>query len=267
MSNDVRTVLITGASSGIGYELAKLFARDRYNLVLVARSDELLRRVADGLSRDYGVSVQTMARDLSVPGAPQEVAAALLGRSQIDVLVNDAGFATYGPFVELPAETELQMMQLNIVALTQLTKLFVPEMVARRRGKILNVASMAGFMPGPLMAVYYASKSFVLSFSQALACELAPFGVSVSVLCPGPTHSGFQRRAKMEQSKVFDSGVMDAQSVARAGYRGLMKGKTVIIPGIRNKLMAAVVRVVPRTLMPRLVMEAQKPHVKKSLSA
>jgi short-subunit dehydrogenase len=256
-----RTALITGASSGIGYELARLFARDRYNLVLVARSEEGLRRVADELSRDHGVSVEVVVKDLSAPDAPQELFAALRGRTHIEVLVNNAGFATYGqPFLDTPAKTDLAMMELNMVALTQLTRLFAAEMVARRSGKILNVASTAAFQPGPLMAVYYATKSYVLSFSEALACELAPSGVGVCVLCPGPTRTGFQQRARMERSRLFDYGVMDAERVARAGYRGLMKNKTVIIPGIRNKVMAAVVRAVPRQLLPRIVLAIQKPH-------
>jgi short-subunit dehydrogenase len=255
-----RTALVTGASSGIGYELARLFARDRYNLVLVARSEEGLRRVADELSRDHGVSVEVVVKDLSAPDAPQELFAALRGRTHIEVLVNNAGFATYGPFLDTPAETDLTMMELNMVALTQLTRLFAAEMVARRSGKILNVASTAAFQPGPLMAVYYATKSYVLSFSEALACELAPSGVGVCVLCPGPTRTGFQQRARMERSRLFDYGVMDAERVAREGYRGLMKNQTVIIPGFRNRLMAAAARVAPRSILPRIVLAIQKPH-------
>jgi short-subunit dehydrogenase len=260
VDTNTRTALITGASSGIGYELARLFARDRYDLVLVAKSQQRLELTTGELSREFGVRIQAISKDLSLPEAPEDVAAALKGRTRIDVLINDAGFATFGPFLEIPADVELEMMQLNMMALTRLSKLFAPEMVARRSGKILNVASTAAFMPGPLMAVYYASKAYVLSFSQALACELAPSGVGVSVLCPGPTHTGFQRRAKMERSKVFDSGVMDARSVARAGYRGLMQNKTVIIPGVRNKLTALFAKAAPRGLMPRLVLEFQKPH-------
>jgi short-subunit dehydrogenase len=254
------TVLITGASSGIGYELARLFAGDHYNLVLVARSEERLTRAADQFSDDHAISVQAIAKDLSVPGAPQEVFAALRGRTRIDVLVNNAGVGTYGLFLDTPVATELAMMQLNMIALTQLTKLFAAEMVTRRRGKILNVASTAAFQPGPLMAAYYATKAYVLSFSEALACELAPFGVGVSVLCPGPTRTGFQRRAKMEQSRLFDYGVMDAESVARAGYRGLMRNKRLIVPGVRNKLLAASTRLAPRRLLPFIVLQMQKPH-------
>ena len=254
------TALITGASGGIGYELARVFAAEGYNLVLVARSGEQLRRVAEELSGSHGISVQTIVKDLSVPNAADEVFAALQGKTRVDVLVNNAGVAMYGVFLEADPGTELAMMNLNMIALTRLTRLFGADMAARKSGKILNVASTAAFQPGPLMAVYYATKAYVLSFSEALATELAPLGIGVSALCPGATHSGFQRRAKMERSKLFDMGVMDAATVARAGYRGLMKSRRVIIPGLRHKVFAVVAKLLPRRIVPYVVLQIQKPR-------
>ncbi len=259
MSSQSKTVLITGATSGIGHELAKLFAADRYRLVLVARQQAALDRVADELGRTFQASVRVIPQDLSGPSAARNIVGILEKESiQIEILVNDAGFGMYGLFSGLDESTELAMMQVNMIALTQLTRLCLPGMLARRSGKILNVASTAAFQPGPLMAVYYATKAYVLSFSEALACELDGTGVSVSVLCPGPTRSAFQQRAEMGSSKLFDSGVMDASVVAEAGYRGLMKNKTLIIPGFRNKLLTLVVKFSPRSRVPAVTKRIQE---------
>ena len=259
MENDPPIALVTGASSGIGLELAKLFARDSYGLVLVGRSGDALARAAKEVASSGATLVRTITKDLSMPDAAEEVFAALEG-AHVDVLVNNAGVGLYGPFLEVPAAAEAAMMRLNMIALTQLTKLVAAKMATQRRGTILNVASTAAFQPGPLMAVYYASKAYVLSFSEALASELASVGIRVSVLCPGPTRTGFQQRAKMERSRLFDFGVMDADVVARVAYRGLKRNKRIIIPGIRNKAMAAAVRFAPRRLLPYIVMQIQKPH-------
>jgi short-subunit dehydrogenase len=257
--HDGKTALITGASSGIGYELTQLFAHDGYNLVLVARNQKQLEQMADELKETYGVSVKVISKDLSLASAPEEILTELEQESrEIDALVNNAGFAAYGAFSETDLGVELQMMQVNMGALTHLTKLFLPGMLKKRMGKILNVASTAAFQPGPLMAVYYATKAYVLSFSQALAEELHGTGVNVTALCPGPTASGFQKRAHMEDSKLFSSQVMDAQTVARLGYRGLMTNKTVVIPGLRNKILVELVRFSPRELVPRVVRNMQK---------
>lgn len=254
-----QTVLITGASGGIGYELAKVFAREGYNLVLVARSEQKLAETAADLGGKHQVTVKVIVKDLAGPMAPDEIYAELRRESiAIDILVNNAGFATYGPFVELDLAKELEMLQLNVVALTHMTKLFLTDMLARRAGKILNVASTAAFQPGPLMAVYYASKAYVLSFSEAIANELRGTGVMVTALCPGPTQSGFQARARMEDSRLLTSGVMDAETVAWAGYRGLMAGKTVIIPGLRNRLLALAPRFTPRRMTTEIVRRAQE---------
>ena len=259
-SNSQKTVLITGASSGIGYELTKLFAQDRYNLVLVARNESKLQEIAAELTEKFGVSVKIMIKDLSLPASPGEIFQELQTEAIIvNVLVNNAGFATYGFFAETELQPEIKMMQLNVMTLTHLTKLFLKEMLAQKAGKILNIASTAAFQPGPLMAVYYATKAYVLSFSEALANELQGTGVTVTALCPGPTESGFQAKANMESSKlVKGKQIMDAKTVALIGYRGLNSNKTVVIPGLKNKLLALSVRLTPRNLVTKLVRNMQK---------
>jgi len=254
-----QTALVTGASSGIGAALARLFAQNGYNLVVVARGQKALQELADDLTRTFGVTITVLPKDLAQPQAPAELVAGLTQQGiQIDVLVNNAGFATYGLFTEIDLAAELEMMQVNMVALTHLTKLLLPGMVQRGAGKLLNVASTAAFQPGPLMAVYYATKAYVLSLSEALAEELRGSGVSVTALCPGPTRSGFQQRAKMEDSKLVSGEIMDVETVARAGYRALMDGKTIVIPGAQNQAMAFAVRLLPRKLVTRLAHRAQE---------
>jgi uncharacterized protein len=244
------SVLVTGASSGIGYELAKLFARDGHHLVLVARSRERLQELGRTLGGPAGIAPMLIPKDLSRPQAAEEIFDELRRASiSIGVLVNCAGFGTYGPFVETDIAAEREMMQLNMVALTELSKLAVREMTRKGEGRILNVASTAAFQPGPRMSVYYATKAYVLSFSEALANELDGTGVTVSTLCPGPTQTGFSGRARMERSRVFSAGVMDAAAVAEAGYRGLKAGRVVIVPGLRNKLLALAARLGPRRLV------------------
>ncbi len=255
-----QTALITGASGGIGYELTKLFAHDGYNLVLVARSEQKLTQIANDLKQKYGIAVKVIAKDLSIPTASEEIFQQTQQESiKVDVLVNNAGFASYGLFHEIDMTSELQMMQVNVVCLTHLTKLFLPDMVKQGSGKILNLASTAAFQPGPLMAVYYATKAYVLSFSEAIANELEGTGVTVTALCPGPTESGFQQRAAMEDSKlVSGQKIMDAETVAKIGYRGLLDGKTVVIPGVKNKLLAESVRFTPRKIVTKLVRNMQE---------
>lgn len=257
--NCQKTALITGASSGIGYELAKLFARDGYNLVLVARSKQKLIQLADELTEKFGVSVKVIAKDLALATSPDEIYMEVQELSiNIHFLINNAGFATYGFFSETDSASELQMLQVNIVSLTHLTKLFLNEMLKQGEGKILNVASTAAFQPGPLMAVYYATKAYVLSFSEAIANELRGSGVTVTALCPGPTKSGFQKRADMEKSKlVSGQKIMDAENVAMIGYRGLMKNQAVVVPGLKNQLLALSVRFTPRNLVTKLVRNMQ----------
>lgn len=249
------TALVTGASSGIGHELARVLARDGYHLVLVARSAERLQPVADELRRAHSVSVQLLAHDLSDPAAPEAIAAALQREGiALDVLVNNAGFGTHGLFATSDWAAESGMIHVNMMALTHLTRLVVPGMIQRRSGKILNVASLAAFQPGPLMAVYYASKAYTLSFSEALAEELRGSGVTVTALCPGYVPTGFQARAGIQQAPSGTiSEILDARTVAEIGYRGLMRGDPVVIPGFRNRLSVLAVRLAPRSLVRRLV--------------
>jgi len=259
-----KTALITGASGGIGYELALLFARDGFDCILVARSDDKLNELATRLQRDHRIKTLVIGRDLSKPTAVDEIyeettAAGLA----VDVLVNNAGFPVFGLFNETDLQIEAEMLQVNVIALTALTKLFLKGMVERRSGRILNLASTAAFLPGPLMAVYYASKAYVLSFSQALANEVHGTGVTVTALAPGPTRTGFQKRGVMEESRLVQGNIADAASVALAGYRGLMAGKTLVIPGLTNKTIPWVVRLSPRSMVTRVVRRMQErvpPH-------
>jgi short-subunit dehydrogenase len=243
--------LVTGASSGIGLEIARLLAADGKDLVIVARNRERLTQIAGELQSQHKASVNVLAADLSDPDAPASIARALGGIGlSVDVLVNNAGMGVYGPFLETDLARELEMIRVNLVALTELTKMFLPGMVRRGRGRILNVSSTAAFQPGPLMAVYYATKAYALSFSEALANEVRGTGVTVTALCPGPTLTDFQRRAGMEQTKLLRTPmVTDVKSVARAGYEGMKKGKTLVIPGPLNWLLVQGVRLLPRNLV------------------
>jgi short-subunit dehydrogenase len=249
-SND-HTALITGASGGIGYELAKLFACDHYNLVLVARSPERLKQVANELQSEFGITVKTVVLDLSQAWSAKSLFEQLQQEGiSVEVLVNNAGFGGFGEFASRSEEEILGQISLNVTALTHLTRLFLPAMLARRSGKIMNVASTAAFQPGPLMAVYYATKAYVLSFSEALANEVAGSNVVVSCFCPGATDTNFQKRAGMENSRLFKKiGAMKADVVARDGYRGLMAGRPVVISGLQNWLVAESVRFAPRKVV------------------
>lgn len=247
------TALITGASSGIGLELAEVFAKNGYNLVLTARNGAKLHEIAQKLKP---VPVQVIAQDLTVLGAAEAI---FQQAPEIDVLVNNAGFSLFGKFGDVPLAEELNIMQLNMTAPVALTRLYLPGMIAAKRGKILNVASTAAFQPGPLMAIYYATKSFLLLWSEAIGNELAGTGVTVTALCPGPTTTGFQERAKMENSGLVKrTKPMDARPVAEAGYRGLMAGKPVVIPGLRNKLLVQTVRFSPRAMVTKVVRAMQE---------
>jgi hypothetical protein len=248
--NQQKRVLITGASGGIGHELAKLFAKDGYDLVLVARSAGKLAQFADELHRQFNITAKPLTLDLATAPAAQVLFDQLQRESiAIDILINNAGYAKYGTFAEIPLEESSGQIQLNIATLTALTKLFLGPMLERHSGKIMNVASTAGFQPGPLMAVYYATKAYVISFSEALANELKGSGVTVTCFCPGATDTGFQHRAENEESRLFKKlRPMDVKRVARDGYRGLMKNKTLVIPGIRNWIVAESVRITPRKL-------------------
>jgi short-subunit dehydrogenase len=255
-----KTALITGASSGIGLELARLFARDNYDLVLVARSEAKLRDLGDQLAKQHGTKTTVIPVDLSKADAAQTVVDALRAQSiDIEVLVNNAGLGRVGPFAETELAPELEMIQVNIVALVQLTKLLLPAMVARKSGAVLNVASTAAFQPGPLMSVYYASKAFVLSFSEAIADELRNSGVTVTALCPGPTETGFAAAADMESTRLFTmTKPMSSAAVARVGYDAMKSGRRVVIAGLRNMLLAQSIRVTPRRMVTTIVRRLQE---------
>jgi hypothetical protein len=253
------TALITGASSGIGLALARVFARHKTNVILVARSEDKLRALAVELQAS-GVRADVVAADLTAAGA----AASLHARVQalgvdVDILVNNAGFGLYGPFLESPLATDLEMIQLNVAAVTELTWRFLPAMIARRSGRIMIVASTASFFPGPLMAVYYATKAYLLSFSEAIANELQGSGVTVTALCPGVTESGFAAAAKQEDSRLIAGRtLMTSREVAEQGYAALMAGKPVAITGWSNKLSTLVPRLLPRRALAAVVRAAQE---------
>ena len=245
-----QTALITGASGGIGLELARLFAADGYNLILVARSADKLGLLAAALKGKHKIDAVAVPIDLADPAAPEELFRLLEEQGiVVDVLVNNAGFGTHGSFAQSEFAAELQMLQVNITALVHLTHLFLPNMLMKKCGRILNVASIAAFLPGPWMAGYYASKAFVLSFSEALAAEAQGSGVTVTALCPGPTDTGFFKRADIKSTPLFKANMMSSAAVARIGYRGMLKGKPVVITGWKNKLLAFSMRLVPRRLV------------------
>jgi len=247
------TALITGATEGIGLELARVFAANGWDLAIVARNQERLDATAADL-RASGRTISTFACDLSLDGGAQalfdKVQAAGL---RIDALVNNAGIATHGKFADIPTADELAMLHLNVVALTQLTKLYLPVMIARGSGNVLMVASTSAFQHGPYMAAYYATKSYVLSLAEALEVELRGTGVRITALCPGATHTGFTRRANMSgETRLFRYNGMDPRRVALAGYRGMRSGRLIVVPGIINNLLAFVVRISPRKIVSRI---------------
>ncbi|WCL49926.1 SDR family NAD(P)-dependent oxidoreductase [Leptospira sp. GIMC2001] len=246
----VETVLITGASTGIGYELAMVFARNGNNLVITARDKKRLDQIAKDISTTHGVGVKVIAKDLSKPTSPSEIYRSLKkDKIKVSILVNNAGFATNGHFADLPLEKELSEIQVNVTSLVELTHLFLQDMKEAGRGKILNVASTAGFQPGPLMSIYYATKAFVLSFSEGLAEEVKDKGITVSVLCPGATKTEFFERADMLGTKIGDQSsplMMKSSDVAKIGYNGLMNGKVVNISGFFNAFLVFTVRFSPR---------------------
>ncbi len=247
----MKTALITGASSGIGYELAKIHASKGGNLVLVARSKSKLDELKKELESEYKISVYTIGKDLSEPNAAQAVYEETTGQQiKVDYLINNAGFGTFGLFPISDWDKELQMLNLNIIALTQFTKLYVKDMVKQKGGKIMNVASTAAFQPCPTMAIYGATKSYVLNFSEAIDNEVRDKGITVTALCPGATASGFQAAANMTDAKLFKNKKLpDSKEVAEYGYAAMLKGKTVAIHGVMNYIMANAIRFTPRALV------------------
>lgn len=255
-----RLALITGASSGIGLELARCAAADGYDTALVARREPELAAISAELSDSCGGRHHVIPMDLGLPGASGALAQKLGQLSLVPhVLVNNAGFGLYGAFLDTPVSRHLELIQLNIAALTELTSLLVPHMVQEGWGRVLNVASTAAFQPGPLMASYYASKAYVLSLSEALHEELRGSGVTVTALCPGPVNTGFQGAAGLEASRMAPLFTRTGPGgVAQQGWDGCMKGRAVVIPGILNKVQVSSVRLLPRGAVRRLVRAVQE---------
>ncbi|MBI1920416.1 MAG: SDR family oxidoreductase [Geobacter sp.] len=261
-NNDRGTVLVTGATSGIGYALSRRFAADGFSLVMVARDARRLEEISEEFRRNYSVETHWIVKDLAAPEAAQEIFdESRSNKIHVDILVNNAGFNEHGSFVETDHRQELRMIQVHIAALTSLTKLFLPAMVQRKQGGILNVGSTGSFAPVPLDAVYCASKAYILSFTEALADELRGSGVKVTALCPGATETQFASRANMEGTRIFQGRLMDAETVAEAGYRALLRGNTRIVPGFANKATIASLRFLPRDMVARIGrwMMSQKP--------
>lgn len=244
-------VLITGASSGIGLELARCFAADRSNLILAARSTEALERLAAELRGKFQIEVQVVTADLSKPESPQRIFDELQGRGIIvDALVNNAGFGLHGEFAKLPLHRQMEMIQVNVSALVELTGLFLPGMIERKRGGLLNVGSVAGYFPGPRMSTYFSTKAFVRSFTDGLIEELRGTGVTVTNLAPGSTETNFSAVARSHYRRHAQSPKMSAAVVAKAGYAGFRKGKAVVIPGAQNWLLAHfIAKFFPRALV------------------
>jgi short-subunit dehydrogenase len=248
------TVLITGASSGIGLELAKCFAADGCKLILTARNKEALEKLAEELRLKNKIEAIVLPADLSLTETPNRIFQELSAQKiSVDVLVNNAGFGLHDVFVNLPLQQQLEIIQVNVTALTELTGLFLPGMIERKRGGILNVASVAGFLPGPNMAVYYASKAFVLSFTEALAEEIGGTGVAVSAFCPGATETNFGQVARGQKTRKSKTSKMPAEQAARFGHRSFRKKQTVAIPGFQNHLLVFLTRVLPRRTIRKAV--------------
>ncbi|MGB1307591.1 MAG: SDR family NAD(P)-dependent oxidoreductase [Oceanihabitans sp.] len=253
-----KTALITGAASGLGYELALILAKEAYNLVLVDINAQNLAKVKVALEQDFKIQVTTLTKDLSLPNIAQEIIDDL-NNAPIDVLVNNAGFGLFGNFHETNWERESAMLHVHVMTTTHLTKLVLKGMVARGSGKILNMSSLAAFQPGPLMSIYYASKGYMLSFSEAIACELKGTGVSVTALCPGPTKTAFQETVSQDSKEnKITFNMASAKEVAMYGYKAMLKGKPVAIPGAFNKFLATLPRFLPRKVAASIVKKLQE---------
>lgn len=265
MAAQRQLALVTGASSGIGLELAKLLAADAHDLILVARRVEALEALAAELRAAYGVAVHVWPADLAAPRAPEELQArAAAAGLAVDALINNAGFGALGEFADLPLDRQLGIVDVNLRALTELTHRFLQPMRRRRSGRIMMVASVAGFLPGPYMAVYYASKAYLQSFSLALAEELSGSGVTVTCVCPGYTATEFQAVADMNQAdRLAQLQPMTASTVARIGYRALMSGRRLVVTGWKNRIGTFLMRFMPRTVLSRVVARLQRPSARR----
>lgn len=251
--------LVTGATSGIGLEIALNFARDGINLILVARTENKLMEIKEKIESDYKVEVLILAKDLTREEAPDEIYEEVEKRGiRVDFLINNAGFGSFGRLKDTDYETEKDLVKLNVLSLLQMNKLFVPLMAARHYGYVMNVASLAAFMPGPVMANYYASKAYVLSLSEAMHEELKKDGVKVTALCPGPVRTNFQERAQLQKTDTAKSFIMEAKKVADIGYLGLLRGKAIVVPGTFEKIVPVITKLLPRSLVRKVSFLSQK---------
>jgi len=254
-------VLITGATSGIGYELAKLFAEHNYNLIIVARTESRLNEVASDFSNIYGVDVITIVKNLFNKEAAFEVYEEVKAKGlQVDILVNDAGQGLYGKFIDTDILRELDIIQLNVNTYVVLTKLFLRDMVSNGRGKILNVASIAGKVPGPFQSVYHGTKAFVHSFTEAIRAETKDTGVTITSLLPGATNTDFFNKAEMQDSKILDSELADPAQVARDGFNALIDGDDMVVSGLKNKAQVALSNVTPDSTVAKQMLKQQAPR-------
>lgn len=249
-----KTALVTGGSSGIGLELAKLLAGDNFNLVIVAKGKKGLKKVRDDLKDTYGIEITAIAADLSLADSPKKVYDEVKKQDiKLDILINCAGIGDFSEFVKSGPAKNAEMINLNCRALTSITRLFAGDMVKRKKGRIMNVASIAGFFPGPGMAVYFATKAYILHFTEALAEELRNSPVTVTCLCPGPTRTPFIEKASQEESGVIKPGLPAAEEVAEFGYLAMLNGRRVAVHGWKNKLQAFIARFLPRKTVAGLV--------------
>ncbi|MFW6254122.1 MAG: SDR family NAD(P)-dependent oxidoreductase [Chitinivibrionales bacterium] len=252
------TALLTGASGGLGLDLSRFLARDGYDLVLVARRGDKLSSIAEEFSHEYGTTVYVCPADLDGSAGVKKVLDFVQKQSlTIDILINNAGIGFFGRFVDIPAESITTMVRLNTLALTELTRAFLPDMLRRHKGRIMNVASTAAFQPGPLMAVYYATKAYVLHLSEALDDEYHKSGVRITAFCPGPTRTDFHDRAGMDSSMPLLK-LMDSAAAASIGYRGMLRGKRVVVPGLKNRIMSMISQRLPRRLATRIIHHIQE---------
>lgn len=258
VKNNNKTALVTGAASGLGLELALLLAKDSYNLILIDIDEENLQRSQEQISAENEVDIQLLTKDLSKPNVAEEIFREI-NQTPIDVLINNAGFGLFGTFTDTDWERESQMLNLHIMTTTHLTKLLLKGMVEKDSGRILNMSSLAAFQPGPLMSLYYASKAYILSFSEAIANELKGTGVTVTVLCPGQTNTSFQSVVSDSSSdNKIGFNIACPKSVALYGYKAMMKGKTVAIPGKINKFLATIHRFVTRGMATKIIRNIQE---------
>lgn len=259
-SHNEKYVLITGATSGIGYELAKIFAAHSYNLIIVSRRSTVLNAIAEDFSNEYGVEVIPIAKDLFKKESPFELYQEVNARGlPVEILVNNAGQGVYGRFVETDIEKELDILQLNVAACVVLTKFFLRDMVNNKSGKILNVASVAGKIPGPYQSVYHGTKAFVHSFTEAIRAELADTNITITSLLPGPTNTDFFSKANMCESKVLEHELAEPAQVAEDGFNALMKGDDMVVSGMKNKAQIAMSNITPDEMLAKQILKQQEP--------